>query len=377
MSSDSKKLFDQIIPYITEDLFAFPKPADVIEYFPDFLEDRLETWFTRYAARACRVVDTLIPFADGRKNATFIKCQNLIHGIKNAVDRYYLGDIMHATQTFNTAMADGFDDWKKILAIPSGKNFYRSRLVLNGEQFARKDLFHVPFQFRSLVSTNRYSVPGFPALYLGDSTYVCWEEFRRHRLRDLSFSRFSNDRNLKVVDINLFKEFHNELMVEKDYAGKLSHILRYICTFPLILACTCQVRDRGGAFNPEYILPQLLLQYVSQQKDIDGIKFPSSWVDYNKLNRIEAYNYVFPVKTNERSGYCRHLLDAFSLTQPTSLEIEEVIDNPVRYFGTRVMIVTANAPSIELVAETISEYDDTSFGKLETILKRRKTDKLV
>ena len=38
------------------------------------------------------------------------------------------------------------------------------------------------------VSTNRYSVPGFPALYLGDTTYVCWEEFNKFRIRDLWFS---------------------------------------------------------------------------------------------------------------------------------------------------------------------------------------------
>ncbi len=186
---------------------------------------------------------------------------------------------------------------------------------------------------RHLVATNRYSVPGFPALYLGDSAYVCWEEFGRHRLRDLTFAAFENKRDVRVVDINNLKEFNAELNAATNPLYKLTDIMRYVCTYPLILACTCLVLERKGSFKPEYIVPQLLLQYVSQQANVDGVKFPSSRIDYNALQNVKAYNYVFPVKTNAQTGYCKSLKDVFVLTHPTSLELEEVINNPMYQYG--------------------------------------------
>lgn len=372
MSTNPKEVFDQISPFITAERFCFNSPNNSDNFFPDVLKYRLDDWLRRYLQDACQVIDRNIPFANGEQDVTRTKCRNLIEGIKQTIDQYYLGNILTATEIFNETMDQGFRDISKLFTIKEGKDFYRTRQSEDDRHFSRKDLFHVPFEWRNFVSTNRYSVPGFPALYLGDTIYVCWEEVDRKRLRDLTFARFRNTRLLRVIDINLFPEFYNELMAETNFAKRLAQILRYVSTFPLIIACTCPVADKKGTFKPEYIVPQLLLQYVSRQPEVHGIKFPSTKVNYDHLFRVDAYNYVFPVKTNNKSGFCSNLADTFLLTQPTSLEIEEVINNPVHagamYVGAKP---PKDAPSIELVRGVKSPYNDTSFGKLENILNRR------
>jgi len=40
----------------------------------------------------------------------------------------------------------------------------------------RKDLFHIPFTHREMISTQRFSVPGLPTLYLGATINECWRE---------------------------------------------------------------------------------------------------------------------------------------------------------------------------------------------------------
>jgi RES domain len=371
MSVDSKKIFDQVSPFITPDRFCFNSPKNSDDYFPDVLRFRLDDWLARYLKDACQVIDTNIPFANGDQNVTLTKCQSLIDGITQTVSQYYLGDILGATEIFNKTMDSGFKDISKLLVVPREKIFFRARPSDHDRHFDRKDLFHVPFERRNFVSTNRYSVPGFPALYLGDTTYVCWEEYDRQRLRDLTFARFQNNRPLRVIDINLFQEFHNDLVSEANPEKQLTQIMRYVCTFPLIIACTGPVAEKKGTFKPEYIIPQLLLQYVSQQPDVDGIKFPSTKVNYSHLFRVNAYNYVFPVKTNSKAGFCNKLTDTFLLTQPTSLELEEVINNPLHVGMVIGGNPAKNAPSIELVKGVKSIYNDTSFGKLENILMKR------
>jgi ribosomal protein S19 len=231
-------------------------------------------------------------------------------------------------------------------------------------------MFHVRFEYRNKISTNRYSIPGFPALYLGESTYVCWEELNRSRLRDLWFSRIENTEELNVIKIQRFEDLLEEIEQISNEDDKLSHLCRYMIIYPLIIACTIKVKDQKSNFTPQYIVPQLLLQYIAQFKNaderIDGIMYLSSQVDYSKVNGVRAYNYVFPVKASLKGGFCKQLSKIFHISEPTSLEIEEIIHNPL-YPGVYARDDEATA-SIELANGIKSTYLTMSFGRLEQSL---------
>ena len=95
----------------------------------------------------------------GWQSTASIQLQNLIKGKKGLSPKISLADMIH------TCEADS--------------NFYRVRQLPSIYEVEAKELFHIPISKRGIVKTQRYSIPGYPCLYLGKSIYGCWEEMRR------------------------------------------------------------------------------------------------------------------------------------------------------------------------------------------------------
>lgn len=195
-------------------------------------------------------------------------------------------------------------------------------------------------------------------------------------MRDLWLVRLSNTRNLNIVQIQKIEDLLKELE-SQNYSSKQTFLFRYLTIFPLIIACTIKVKHPAGNFKPEYIIPQLLLQYVSKNDEIDGIKFPSTKVNYSKLTEVEAYNYVFPVKKVASRGLCEELTNTFHSTEPTSLEIEELMFNPqIGVYVSYGKDYSNDHRTIELINGITNNYYDTSFGNIEEKLGYRPLYKL-
>lgn len=363
-----------ILNDLKEDLFNMELLESDEEYFPNYLSNKLNCWLDRYKSSLQQTVDNTVPFEGNEKGVTLKRLTNLITKINQTISNYYSGRLHEAYNIFESAMNEGFAKIKKTCELTPKRNFYRGRISTNHNVFQKEELFHIPYELRRHVTTNRYSIPGFPALYLGDSTYVCWEELNRPRLRDVYFSRFESTKELNVIEILLADDFTTELYNEPIPANQLTIFLRYLMTFPLIIASTCKVKEEG-VFKPEYIIPQLLLQYVARYDDIDGIKFPSTKVEYKLLDKLQSYNYVFPVKSSIHKGYCDALKNSFLLTEPTSLELEEVLYNP-RHHGFVVAGNNNDLRSLKLINGVKSYYVKTSFGKIESILSGRELSKI-
>lgn len=61
--------------------------------------------------------------------------------------------------------------------IPADTSFYRMRKIEDRRtNITYDEMFHIPLNKRRMVTTQRYSTPGYPCLYLGKSIYTCWEE---------------------------------------------------------------------------------------------------------------------------------------------------------------------------------------------------------
>ena len=59
------------------------------------------------------------------------------------------------------------------LEDPLPVNFYRLRSVKLGEAKTQEKMFHPPFEKRSGLGNYRFSIPGYPCLYLGRSLKIC------------------------------------------------------------------------------------------------------------------------------------------------------------------------------------------------------------
>ncbi len=362
--------FHEIIQSLNKDEFAIPRPYNS-EYFPEFIAGHLDR-YVKYHEQNRALIAKLVPHLPGNFDwANMLESiKNLSESIKECVDLYFNGDILKATQLFNNSLNFIlFKEFNPIYTIPKNTVFYRSRKA-EQRSFDKCDMFHVKFEDRNKISTNRYSIPGFPALYLGESTYVCWEEANRCRLRELWFSRLENNEELNVIKIQRFEDLLNEIENIADDNDKLSHLCKYLIIYPLIIGCTVRVSDPKNNFTPQYIIPQLLLQYIAQFKDgderIDGIMYLSSQVDYTKVHGVKSYNYVFPVKASLKNGFCSQLSKIFHISEPTSLEIEEIIHNP-KYSGGQT-VDSGHNEYIELSSGIKSMYVNMSFGRLEQSL---------
>ena len=222
----------------------------------------------------------------------------------------------------------------------------------------RSRVFHVPYTMREKVSTNRYSIPGFPCLYLGTSLRLCCEEIGYEpsgSTEELYFvSKYTSPPEhvhlrIRIVDLgnkpqdllalpkNEDTDRYFHLVARQSYAR-----INYLLWYPLISCCSFVRKNKDDAFAPEYIIPQLLLQWVRTtsnrkalwDKELIGIRyFSCSSEQASKL----GYNYVFPTSGKHISAdepYCPLLASAFYLTSPVCINDYTSISACEEYMGT-------------------------------------------
>ena len=165
-------------------IFDLPKKREGKD-FQVFLKDNLVQFKQEISKFRGELRDSLkleIPFINEQ-----------IKFILASLNNYYQGFPAAAYDNIKNAL-DALDS-KNILPIQNlpiindRNNFYRIR-VSDNRSLAKSDLFHIPFESREKVTTQRYSIPGLPCLYLGDSMFVCWEELNRPDFDRIHVSRF-------------------------------------------------------------------------------------------------------------------------------------------------------------------------------------------
>jgi hypothetical protein len=257
---------------------------------------------------------------------------------------------------------------------------YRMRTGAPAIGLSGVDLFHVPFEKRHLVSNQRYSIAGLPCLYLGSSAWVCWEELGRPDLDKVFISQFRIAKKVKVLDFHvtpkdLWEAFYQRhLFLQNHQAQTLENfknfptfdagfVESYIRLWPLIAACSVKRRMGQGSFFPQYIVPQMLLQWIRQEDEIDGIRYFST---HTPRGAFAFYNYAFPVRNIKHEGRCSYLRDKFRLTDPISWALLSQI--PLRG---QVLIDDPSNRGVEIAlsGDTRINYDGTGFYSAELTLK--------
>lgn len=221
-------------------------------------------------------------------------------------------------------------------------NLFRVASVDDNVPYARTRIFHTPYNLRSRVSISRYSIAGYPSLYLGTSLELCCEEVQYNPHKGFAIaSKFKiersieyNDTEISVIELALKpqdffnRENNNELTQRRfDEIDLRDNTIRtaYLLWYPLIAACSFIRTNKSHPFAAEYIAPQLLMQWVR----IEMTK--KHYNDYEQLIGIRyfscaserasdmGFNYVFPVSGKSTSSmfpYCPILSKAFRLTKP-------------------------------------------------------------
>ena len=369
-----------IMKFLTDENFDYPgyrEGADIRSY----LRER----FNRYLSCIDGISSpdsTLRTILNARDKIEF-QCNKLI----DAINSHYLGHPHLAFQAISESIESVRWYFSRLSSTSKAADWINQRGLYRARKgtyrkYERNELFHISFEKREKVATQRYSIPGLPCLYLGSSLYVCWEELGRPDINSLQVAQFEvkTGKNLSILTIGpapsvLVAELSKLKLSNQDKLPSMKMMENAATYFsicwPIILSCSLRVSKPKEPFVPEYIIPQLVLQWVTSKESIDGIQYPSITVDQNHVSSIHTINYVFPVKSKiNMYGLCNFLARTFSLTEPLSWGIARMyLSHPAVQSATR-----SSEEDFRLIQGLEMNYFLSEFGAIEMLLRQMETD---
>lgn len=332
-----------------------PFSYDETKGFRDSIKQILEE-YSKDINNICGDDITKILSADDLKSL-----DEYIDGINEILDFLYAGLHSIAFNIFTSLMENSglFNHIRKEVSSSDEKIFYRMRVFENRNHVDYKEMFHIPLNMRGIIKTQRYSFPGYPCLYLGTTINACWEELHRPLLSESMVSMLELQKQVGFINLVLpnVKEICNT-----DNEEVNDRLKKFLLGYPLLVSCYAQVHNYSDTYKPEYLIPQLLTEYIISRNTyyepkykIFGILYTSTHIN-NDLNFSdkEFINWAIPV-LNPLSGskYCPILCDTFKITQPTCEEFEQIKIGRFTF----------------LAGEYTSNYEKSSFRYLEERLK--------
>lgn len=188
---------------------------------------------------------------------------------------------------------------------------YRGRII--DDYYLIEDLdkfilqiFHIPFNKRNLVANERYSISGFPCLYLASSVEGVKAELE---IMDSTKNFFIGDFEVR----RSFKCFDLTPAFLKDITKiSLSDIKTAMLKLLLLMTCNIKVKDKKSTYSSNYVIPQLVTASIASKAKYDYrcIKYLS--IKSYATKRIDD-NYVFIPEYQRGNLYDYKLLSLFNI----------------------------------------------------------------
>lgn len=290
--------------------------------------------------------------------------EHLYNSVLNSISFFLEGDYSESRDIiYDTFFA--YDNPQRVplraKTVSPGGCFFRIRENNTYSLYEREEMFHIPFDKRELTSNQRFSMSGYPCLYLNQSIYGCWEELHRPNIDQCNIVRIKNVKSIKVISLSMPKLDLRTISQNDIYNIVLS------------LVCSLKVDKPYAPFKPEYIIPQNVLNCLikrnSRRRAIiyHGIKYTSTIYGskqciFNDKSLFE--NYVFPIQENKKAGLCRGLCDMFEVSDPTTMLINRLSKDAYNVY----------LPQREIRR---TPYEMSEFGLLEDTLKSEPTYSLL
>lgn len=359
-----------IIDVLQSDISELPKKRSKSDVeFRQFLESA----FTKYYDSISGITATDYCSVSAKRMLQDI--QIISTEILKTIDALYVGSQSDAMQILDSVLSKYKSQLDALVSLPIRNqeipDLYRIR-VLDRGQFSKVNLFHIPFELRPKVKSYRYSVPGVPMLYLGGSSYCCWQELDNPHMDSICIAKFKvqDHQTLKVLNfgyrpalIAALLDKHQSQCTSKN--GVTDFAMAQVLLWPLITACSVMaVKDDQTYFISEYLIPQLLLQWITKQVDFDGIRYFSTKIYGHIDNPIAACNYVLPIKTLGFSGHCAALKGKLEYTEPVHWDVARASLGSVR-----LPRLLGRDFKIHLSSGLQADYKDTEFYQMEQYLE--------
>lgn len=281
-----------IIQFVNEHLTEI-RQEDDLEKHLKFLFGKYKKFLVEHKDEVNRVFDDWVVAQNN--------IMDLCEQIKNALHTYLNGDMIDAYGAVSKIMSGDSEIPMQIIGCNVIKNtWYRMRARKPNERmFTSKEMSYPPFNIRNVIDTHRYSILGYPCLYLTSSILCAWCEMDEPAFDSFAVSSVKFENPSKIYLLNLTLP-HEE---DKRKDDELLMIL------PLIMACSIKVKHVDKPFKPEYIIPQLVMNAIKEMTEINttiGNKQLSGciYTSTKKKSTLETderswYNIALPAKVAE------------------------------------------------------------------------------
>lgn len=354
-------------------------PSDQAE--PTYSET-IERRFTEYRDAIARLEPS--PIGDLIKQASG-KIDNLCTAIEESISAHLLGNTHQSYEALKKGISYIDPEFRAWYSIPIGidesisKKLFRIR-TSNKIISDKSEMFHIPFNLRHLVKTQRYSIPGVPCLYFGSSSYIAWKEMGEPALDSVYISRFETRKPVKVLNFGYDHRWIKDILTEPQIQNNpdtligaiavdpnnnlVKQAVSWFAILPLLIATSIRRKIPGTDFCDAYILTQNLMQFIRNDKfhNIDGIRFVSTRFKDEIQSLTIPHSWAFPVKTTGYSGHCTDLKSAFSNTVLQSWQFVDQYAN--------VDTSGISQENIEYMPGHIQAYNSTIWGKSDASLMK-------
>ncbi|AYF55179.1 hypothetical protein DFH04_10760 [Clostridium novyi] len=261
-------------------------------------------------------------------------------------------------------------------------SFFKARVSI--DSIKRKDMLHIPFDKRGLISTQRFSMAGIPCMYLSTTTLGCWLEMEMPELELFYVSSYKLPTNLKVLNLCISQHTINGSTgggYVENY--EIEHVCSLIEIFPLVCATSLRVLEKDRSFKSEYIISQILMQAVNEL-NIDSVAYLSK-----KMSDYYAYpqtvNIAIPIKSNNIPPFNENSMEVYwdkakEIKLSDAFNYGEYINK--RLYSNYQHIAPFNSYVNEIYhdskesnkimfAGSICNYTETSFSKFDEYLTKQ------
>lgn len=320
------------------------------------------------------------------------RVENIQQCLQKTLEEYLSGDIKTAYDIFDEVMSKEatitqLNHISILLKDICNENKPLYRVRKSETPLVEHDeIFHIPFSKRYLVNAQRYSVAGQPCLYLGTSLYVCWQEMGKPDFDKLYISSFiTNDTNSKILN---FASPHLSLPIKKPENDSLYFSTNrtkasYFIFWPLLIACNYLKSKENSSFTSEYIVPNLLMQWIGRRvkSPIAGIAYYSTKMPKSR-NSKHSINVVLPPKASYKQSiqyeFCPKLSSYFEFTPPMSWQVLKTLDYQSHFIMSNEQSNAINYLKKKEKLSGIANFEEdivnlyplTDFYKLEILVDR-------
>ena len=242
----------------------------------------------------------------------------------SAIELYYQGNLIDAQLVINN-MIDEFVDKAPAVSDINGSiafsdggdccteiQFFRARLSDNIIEFPADEMLHIPFNKRQIVKSERFSIPGLPCLYLGNSTYDCWVEMGSPADYRFNVAPVVLDNTQQVLNltVTLSTLLHfTEIGYDENESEWENQIILLLKLMVLTFCTSYKVQEENRNFKSEYILSQMIMLSCKSRK-LDGIIYYSKQIPNEAFASTVGVNLVlFATYSGEEcySEICEHI----------------------------------------------------------------------